>query len=264
MDDLSDRQGRKDGTSQEGGLGQRMRRALERRRQQNLPQQPPLPRASVMMNKARRAIFSELCCRPCQTSGELARSLGSSRANAVWHLSKLIGAGLVTRSRRGGRWAYHATGHLTDEEARLFSALSDPTTLRTFLKVRERPGATQVGLSKAIGVPRQALSWHLEKLERAGLVVPLRDGRSKRYRSTRLYDQLARARQGGLGRFKASLMKALKEDNVKPSIVKALSGSLLIRMAAGEGTTVMEVMTDPFGQLSKPREKAKNLTRNAK
>jgi len=217
-----------------------------------------------MMSKARRAMFSELCRRPCQTSGELARALGTSRANAVWHLNKLIGAGLVTRSRLGGRWAYRATGHLTDEEAKIFSALSDPTTLRAFLKIRERPGTTLVGLSSATGVPRQALSWHLRKLERAGLIVPLRDGRSKRYRSTPLYDQLARARQGGLGRFKASLMTALRADNVEPSIVKALSGSLLVRIASGEGTSVMEVVTDPFGQLSKPREKAKYMTRKAK
>lgn len=264
MVELSDRQARKGGASQEDGLGQRMRRALEGQRQQGLAQQPPLPRASLMMSKARRAMFSELCRRPCQTSGELARALGTSRANAVWHLSKLIGVGLVTRARLGGRWAYRAAGHLTDEEARLFSALSNPATLRTFHKVKERPGATQAGLSKAIGVPRQALSWHLEKLERAGLIVPLRDGRSIRYKATRLFDQLARARQGSLGRFKASLMKALKEDNVEPSIVKALSGSLLVRMAAGEGTTVMEVVTDPFGQLPNAREKAKNLTRNAK
>jgi DNA-binding MarR family transcriptional regulator len=216
------------------------------------------------MNPARRAIYTELCRRPCLSSGELARALGTSRANATWHLNKMVKAGLLAKARNGGMWGYLATDHISDEEIPLFSVLGNPMTRSLYLKIRERPGATQVALSKALSLQRQDLSWHLEKLARVGLVGTVRDGRFKRYRATQLFNEMARAHSGRLGHFKGALMKALREDNTSPSIVKALSSSLLVRMSTGEGTTILEVMTDPYGQVLKAHEKAKNMTRKAK
>jgi DNA-binding MarR family transcriptional regulator len=241
-----------------------MRKAIERRKHPGAFVTTGSSNKTLMMNPARRAIYTELCRRPCLSSGELARTLGTSRANATWHLNKMVKAGLLAKARNGGKWGYLATNHISDEEKPLFSVLGNPVARRLYLKIKERPGATQVALSKALALQRQDLSWHLEKLERVGLVGTIRDGRFKRYRATPLFNDMAKAHSSRLGHFKGALMKALREDNTSPSIVKALSRSLLVRMSTGEGTSILEVMTDPYEQVLKGPEKAKNVTRKAK
>ena len=217
-----------------------------------------------MMNPLRRAIYHELSRRPGLTSGELARALRTSRANINWHLEKLVRARLVSRAKVGGRWAFLPANLLSDEELPVFFILANTVTQRVYLAIRQRSGIFQAKLSKTLGLPRQDLSWHLNKLSRAGLISTVQDGRFRRYSASPLFDEMARAHSRGIGRFKGTLLSALKEDSLAPSIVKSLSNSLLIRMASGEGSSVLEVVTDPYGSILKARERAKKLTRKEK
>jgi|GEM_PF-6993782 len=251
-------------TGAEGSLGQRMRRALERRRRPGPIQPSKTFRRSLMMNPLRRAIFSELSNRPGLPSGELARTLRTSRANINWHLDKLVRARFLSRIKLGGRWAYFPTNLLSDEELPLFSVLGNPVTKMGYLAVCQRPGASQDKLSKALGLSRQDLMWHLGKLSVAGLITTVLDGRFRRYSPSSLFDERAREHAKRIGRFKGALLSALKEDGTSPSIIKSLSSSLLLRMASGEGSCVLEVVTDPYYYILKPRESAKKLTRQEK
>jgi len=212
------------------------------------------------MNPQRRAIFTELSRRPGLPSGELARALKTSRANINWHLDKLVRAHFVSKVKVGGRWAYLPANLLSDEELPLFLVLGNAITHKVYLSVRQRPGVSQAALSKAVGLSRQDLSWHLGKLSKARLTTMVLDGRFRRYRASPLFDEMAQGPSKRGGRFRGMLITALKEDNVAPSIVKSLSSSLLIRIGSGEGSTVIEVVTDPYGSLLKPKERAKKLT----
>lgn len=258
---MSQRYGTDDRASHEGSLGQRMRRALEHRRRPSIIQPSNLPKKSLMMNPLRRAIYAELSRRPGLPSGELALALRTSRANINWHLDKLVRARLLSKVKVGGRWAFLPTNLLSDEEVPLFLVLGNPLTLKVYLTVRQRPGVSQAELSKAVGLSRQDLSWHLGKLTKARLITTVQDGRFRRYRASPLFDELAKGHSKRIGRFKGLLITALKEDNVAPSIVKSLSSSLLIRVGSGEGSSVLEVVTDPYDSLLKVKERAKKSTR---
>jgi len=216
------------------------------------------------MNPLRRAIFTELSRRPGHPSGELARALKTSRANINWHLDKLIRAHFVSKVKFGGRWAYLPINLLSDEDVPLFLVLANALTQKVYLSIRQRPGVSQATLSKAVGLSRQDLSWHLGKLDRARLTTMVLDGRFRRYKASPLFDEMAQGHTKRVGRFRGMLITVLKEDNVTPSIVKSLSSSLLIRISSGEGSTVIEVFTDPYGILLTPKTRAKKLTRTEK
>ena len=250
--------------STEGSLGQRMRRALEHRRRPSPVQPSNTNTKSLMMNPLRRAIYSELSRRPGLPSGELARALRTSRANINWHLDKLVRAKLLSKVKVGGRWAYLPTNLLSDEDLPIFYILANPMTRRVYLAVRQRPKVSQSGLSKAVGLSRQDLSWHLGKLSKAALITTVLDGRFRRYSTSPLFDEMAKVHSRRIGRFKGTLITSLKEDSIGPSIIKSLSSSLLVRMSTGEGSSVIEVVTDPYVFLLKAKESAKKLTRKEK
>jgi DNA-binding transcriptional ArsR family regulator len=253
-----------DRPAQEGGLGQRMRKALERRKRPGIIQPSTVLKRSLLMNPLRRAIYSELSRRPGLSSGELARALKTSRANINWHLDRLVRARLLSKFKFGGRWAYQPANLLSDEELSMFCVLNDTMTRKVYIAIRKRPRVSHSELSKALGLSRQDLSWHLGKLIRASLITTVLDGRFRRYTISPLFDELASIHSRHIGRFKGSLMASFKEDNLDPSIIKSLSNSLLVRMNYGEGTCVLDVLTDPYGALLKPKERANKLTRKEK
>lgn len=248
----------------EGGLGQRLRRALEHQRRPVLVQPSRDPKVSLMMNPLRRAIFAELCRNPCLPSGELAQSLKTSRANINWHLDKLVQGHFISKIKVGGRWAYQPINFLSDEELPQFHVLAKALTRKVFRAVRQRPGITQAKLSKAVGLSRQDLAWHLGKLSKASLIKTVLDGRFRRYKASTLLDELAQVHSKRIGRFKRSLIVAFRDDNTDPTIVKSLSSSLLIRISCGEGSCVIDVVTDPYHHILSTQERAKKLTRKEK
>ena len=73
----------------------------------------------------------------------------------------------------------------------LWSAVGDPTRRRVLDKLLLDGGGTATSLSEHLPVTRQAVSKHLEVLDRAGLVHATAIGREKRYRVDDI--QLSRA-----------------------------------------------------------------------
>lgn len=81
----------------------------------------------------------------------------------------------------------------------VFKALADPTRRRILDELAERDGQTlfeicsRLAMKYQLGSTRQAISQHLDVLERAGLVETRRDGRYKfHYLNTDPLEQLTR------------------------------------------------------------------------
>ncbi len=70
---------------------------------------------------------------------------------------------------------------MTDDLARLFAALADPTRLAVFEQIAAGAPMTATELSKQLPVSRQAISKHLSILDDAGLVERTRSGREVRF-----------------------------------------------------------------------------------
>ena len=62
----------------------------------------------------------------------------------------------------------------------VFSALSDSTRLRILEMLKERD-MTQKEIKEKLGMDQPAVSYHMDKLVRSGLVLAIKEGRQVRY-----------------------------------------------------------------------------------
>ena len=69
-----------------------------------------------------------------------------------------------------------------DRIGAVFGALSDPTRRTILDHLARSDAATATELAAVVPVSRQAVGKHLQTLNRAGFVTPVRDGREVRYR----------------------------------------------------------------------------------
>ena len=234
------------------GVGPRIKRAIEGRTG-TATERPTYPVLhTLMMNPVRRRIFSELCRRPCISINDLAKAIGTSRANANWHIERMESANLVNRRKVGRRWVVYPSNMLEDEDIPIMTLMSNPEVPRIFRTVRHEPDLSQGELSKALGIPRQLLAWHLNNLAKVGLIETVKDGRYRRYRATTLFDDRAKAQARKSRPFRSELIKKLKRDGSMPTVVKNLASSILIRLGSGKGGSVLEVVTDPYRTVLRP------------
>jgi DNA-binding transcriptional ArsR family regulator len=236
-------------TSDEGhadGIGLRMKRAMDARTGSR-PMAPSVPvHQALLMNPFRRRILAELCKRPCISVNELAKAIGTSRANADWHVERMLEAGILSARRICKRIIVQPSNLLDEDDIVLFFKLSDPITRSLFQQVRKVPSSSQGELAKALKVPRQVLAWHMNDLIKVGLVEVYKDGRHRRYQATPLFDDRAKRYARKAPTFKTLLMKRLRDDGMGPVVVKGLAKHMVIRLKTGGGHAVLEVVTDPF------------------
>lgn len=231
-------------------VGRHLKNALERRKMASLPDQDEAEPSSLMMSPVRREIYSSLSRRPCICLGHLVRLITTSRANASWHIDKLTGSGFLIRKRVGGHWLHFPSGLLEEDvDVPVLATFNDDNTLDVFLKIRKDPGSCQKTIARKMDQSRQRVAWHLKKLRRNGLIEVKKVARYRRYHLTDLFDRRAKENKNRIGAFKGILMRRLKEDGTKPSIVKHLSTSFIVRLGAGREVAVMEITTDPFEEL---------------
>ena len=97
------------------------------------------------------------------------------------------------------------------DPAAVFAALGDPTRLALVARLSRGEAASIAALAADTRLTRQAVTKHLAVLERAGLVLPARVGRERRYafRAERLglarayLDHVARQWDAALDRLRA-------------------------------------------------------------
>lgn len=110
---------------------------------------------------------------------EAARQLGTSLALVEYHVGLLAAAGLV-EVQRGDRYArlYPVSGpRPTPEERGLLAVLRERLPLQVALYLLDRGEPARHGeIAAALGVGKSKLSFHLRKLEAAGIVARLPDG----------------------------------------------------------------------------------------
>lgn len=127
----------------------------------------------------RRRLASLVQAYPGLHVREAARQLATSTALVEYHLGLLSEAGLVD-VRRDDRYArmYPVAGPRPDKhEQRLLALLRERMALRIMLYLLDLGEPTKHGeLANALGLGKSKLSFHLRKLEAAGLVAKGADG----------------------------------------------------------------------------------------
>lgn len=131
---------------------------------------------AILKNKVRGSIAEHVLRQPGSTITEIAQSVGVTHQTASYHLRLLQEHGLVIGVERGNKRLYFRNdGSFNQEERGLVAVLRDPESMRVLELIRQNPWIMKNEAAAALGVSRNTLNWHLQKLLSAGLVSEARE-----------------------------------------------------------------------------------------
>ena len=147
-----------------------------------LPLYSRIPRARVLANPNRARIYARLLERPGETVPDLVRATGLAPVVVRHHLRILERHALVTRRADGRRRRYHRLDAApSPQDVLRRSVLADATRRAVAEALAASPeGATQRDLVERLGLSQRLVSYHLARLEEAGLAWGA-EGTPRRY-----------------------------------------------------------------------------------
>lgn len=145
-----------------------------------LPLYSRISRGQALDNPTRLRVLEEVRARPGIGVPAVARGLGIARAVVLHHLAILEGHRLVVARRVGWERQYFLPEAApTPAQLVVAKALADPTRRRVAEAVKQGLD-TQAAITEATGIGQRLVSYHLTRLEKAGLVA-VEAGRPQRY-----------------------------------------------------------------------------------
>lgn len=136
----------------------------------------------LLEHPARARLVQLIQAEPGVHFQDLVRRAGLSNGAAVHHLGKLAGAGLVS-SRPLGRYTCYFPGPSPDRSSLVAAPVTRSDGARRILaELTAQPGLSGVDLAARLGVQPSTITYHVKRLQEAGLVSAARDGRVVRLR----------------------------------------------------------------------------------
>ncbi|HWG91853.1 MAG TPA: helix-turn-helix domain-containing protein, partial [Candidatus Thermoplasmatota archaeon] len=138
-----------------------------------------IERGEVFDNPVRERLFQLVKADPGVSATELSERAGVSWGTTLYHLNVLEQNRMVVGVKHGRYLRYFENGARKDGDAQC--VLRNTTTARVQDAVAASAGRTQKELADLLGMSPQALHWHLRRLEGAGLVTKVKEGRVVRH-----------------------------------------------------------------------------------
>ncbi|MFQ6107802.1 MAG: winged helix-turn-helix transcriptional regulator [Thermoplasmata archaeon] len=205
---------------------------------------------SVLMNRNRQRIFQFLCNFPCSHQKRIAASLELSNPTVRWHLQKLIQSGYVKSRTVGGRVVYYPAEMISGDRAiEVFYWMGNRKVNILFRTLLERQGSTIEDLAETLGGGRSRIRLGLATLERLGMIVPVIDGRYKRYFPTDEVTSIESSNRKRLRQFKRFLMKKLENDRLNPEIHMSRSREAEIQIKIGKTRSQLVIPPEPLANV---------------
>ncbi|MDX1611281.1 MAG: winged helix-turn-helix transcriptional regulator [Candidatus Thermoplasmatota archaeon] len=145
-----------------------------------------ISREDLLDHPMREAIYQAIQEQPGIHVSELGRELDASWGTLLHHVDKLERAQLIVSEEASGKRCFFLPGQVSAEHKEILPALENETarTIATFFG--EHPGATQSEACDALGLSAALVSWHIKRLEKAGVLQRTREGRTKRVSLTEI------------------------------------------------------------------------------
>lgn len=202
---------------------------------------------SVLMNPNRQRIFQFLCTFPCSHQKRIAGGLELSNPTVRWHLEKLMRGGYVMSTEVSGRVVYYPSEMIAGDRAiATFFWMGDREVNSLFRAVLENQGATIEELAETMEGGRSKVRSALTTLERLGLIVPVVDGRFKRYFPTDEVSNIESENVKRLRQFKRFLMKKLEEDRLNPEVRMSRTREAEIQIRIGRTRSFLYIPPEPL------------------
>lgn len=160
-------------------------------------------RDDALDHPRRERIFEAVQSSPGLNWSQLQRETGLSVGALMFHLDRLVEAGVVTRKdspRSNEVLLFTEDNEDLWRDPRFRVLFGNESTLSVAEIIAENPGTIAGEIAEELGVTPEAVRYHLSKLEDKGLVNRERDGRKVRYDATHELDSwMSRIDGPGLG-----------------------------------------------------------------
>lgn len=110
------------------------------------------------------------------------RRTGLPLGQVLYHLDRLERMGLVASVRDAGFRRFYANGDVGRAEKKYIAALRHDVPRHVVLLLLDHPGSTHKELQARLDVAGSTLSFHLQRLVEAGVLVREPEGTANRYR----------------------------------------------------------------------------------
>lgn len=214
------------------------------------PKGPAEPaKETLTMNPRRREIFQYLCRYPCTRLSKIARDLELSNAATKWHLERLVEKDFIVKDEVNNDTVFYPTTMIDDSDVEIFTIMNHERATPIFRKILSDSGITQKVLLTEVQLNQRTVVRHTQELERAGLIEIIQDGKFRRYYPTHLVEKMSVNYRKRVKGFRKHLLKKLKDDGVKPKVMRATDNALHVKITAGEKKSVLELGTQPFASV---------------
>lgn len=139
-----------------------------------------LSREDLLDHPMRQEIHALIQDNPGIHMSELGRELDASWGTLLHHLDKLEKAQLVISEDTSGKRCFFLPGQVSQEHKDILPALENETARAIAEHFAANPGATQKDAAETLDLSAALVSWHVKRLEKAGVLTRTREGRTKK------------------------------------------------------------------------------------
>ena len=133
----------------------------------------------VLTDQTRKTVYEQAVRYPGCTRPQIARDLGLNEGTVTYHLDVLEGSNSLRTVKVDKAVHYFANNRQWDElELRLYIRLHNETGRLLLNTMLEQPHITSKELSRLSRRNKSTVSWHMERLERDGIISVQRAGRN--------------------------------------------------------------------------------------
>lgn len=125
----------------------------------------------IMKNETRASVFEIVKSDPGVSLNEIVDRLGVSRNAVAYHLAVFESEDQIVSVKDGKYRRYFVNGgKFVNGAKHVVSALKNDTTRQVIDFIKQHPGAIQKDVCAAVGTSPSATNWHINRLEKVGLV----------------------------------------------------------------------------------------------
>lgn len=222
---------------------------LEKRligREKEIVSQPERKKKSLLMNQTRQLMLQYLCKYPCSRLEAISKDLELTAPTVKWHLEKMTDSSFISLKKVGRTAVFYPSNMTELSDIEILAVLNLEKTGFIFSVILEKGGIAQNELCKLVGASPQAVIRYTSRLEKLGLVNSVGDGRYKRYYATSLISELQESRGKRTKYFREYILGKLKDDALRPQIIRSTDKEILVRITAGGKEVTLELKTSPF------------------
>lgn len=144
-----------------------------------LPLFSRLSKDDLLENDGREMLFNLVEANPGIGLAQLADRSGLGWGTTVYHLGRLEQGGFISSMKNGQARHFFKNGHPAAQQKQAVAVLQNDTASQVARFLLTTPGATGKTIASGLGIAAPTVTKYVKRLEEAGLVETLREGRSK-------------------------------------------------------------------------------------